>query len=344
MCCCQGSSSPAAVSHMSRCYKNLAPRPLPSAARTIKARPRGAPLTFPDQNCCMFESSSPELEPEHNAACPMPERRKPRSRSCSSDRRYENVALAQSWRSCVMESTKRDRTVRAEAQRRVIIASVVQQQQVGRAVSGWVSRAFRSTSSSAAAQLPLTVDEPVTEHAPEECPVCAYNEWDPLEEVIVGRAENACVPPFTVEVKANTYEKYWPFYQQYGGQTFPKDHVKKAVAEIEEMCNILQHEGVTVRRPEPIDWSLEYKTPDFTSTGMYAAMPRDILIVVGNEIIEAPMAWRARFFEYRAYRPLIKEYFRRGAKWTTAPKPTMSDELYDQVTHRRRVNRCVLRC
>lgn len=65
--------------------------------------------------------------------------------------------------------------------------------------------------------------------------------------------------------------------------------------------------------------------------GMYAAMPRDILMVVGNEIIEAPMAWRARFFEYRAYRPLIKEYFRKGAKWTTAPKPTMSDELYDQV-------------
>lgn len=65
--------------------------------------------------------------------------------------------------------------------------------------------------------------------------------------------------------------------------------------------------------------------------GLYAAMPRDILLVIGNEIIEAPMAWRARFFEYRAYRPVIKEYFRQGAKWTTAPKPTMSDELYDQV-------------
>ena len=37
-----------------------------------------------------------------------------------------------------------------------------------------------------------------------------------------------------------------------------------------------------------------------------------------------------RFFEYRAYRPLIKEYFRGGAKWTTAPKPQMSDELYGQ--------------
>lgn len=64
---------------------------------------------------------------------------------------------------------------------------------------------------------------------------------------------------------------------------------------------------------------------------MYAAMPRDILTVVGDEIIEAPMAWRSRFFEYRAYRPLIKSYFRQGARWTTAPKPQMSDELYDQV-------------
>ncbi len=65
---------------------------------------------------------------------------------------------------------------------------------------------------------------------------------------------------------------------------------------------------------------------------MYAAMPRDILTVIGDEIIEAPMAWRARFFEYRAYRSIIKDYFNRGAKWTTAPKPQMSDELYDYVS------------
>ena len=65
---------------------------------------------------------------------------------------------------------------------------------------------------------------------------------------------------------------------------------------------------------------------------MYAAMPRDIIMAIGDEIIEAPMAWRARFFEYRAYRRIIKDYFRQGAKWTTAPKPQMSDELYDLVS------------
>ena len=74
--------------------------------------------------------------------------------------------------------------------------------------------------------------------------------------------------------------------------------------------------GVKVRRPEvlPGDYAQSYHTPDFKcQNGLYAAMPRDILIVVGNEIIEAPMAWRSRFFEYRPYRKLIKEYFHQGA-------------------------------
>ncbi|KAJ1078568.1 hypothetical protein K5549_000750 [Capra hircus] len=205
---------------------------------------------------------------------------------------------------------------------------------LGRTVTGWVQRTFQSTqAATASSRNSCAADDKATDPLPKDCPVSSFNEWDPLEEVIVGRAENACVPPFTVEVKANTYDKFWPFYQKYGGNYFPKDHLKKAVAEIEEMCNILKMEGVTVRRPDPIDWSLKYKTPDFESTGLYGAMPRDILIVVGNEIIEAPMAWRSRFFEYRAYRAIIKDYFRRGAKWTTAPKPTMADELYDQVTN-----------
>ena len=207
-----------------------------------------------------------------------------------------------------------------------------------------------------------------------------------LQEVIVGRVEGACVPKFTMEVKANTYEKYWPFYEAHGGSSFPQDHLAKAAEEIEEFCRILTAEGVKVRRPEVMDFSGDYKTPDFHSpSGMYAAMPRDILMVIGDEIFEAPMAWRARFFEYRAYRPLLKEYFevleekagvcgseivykpqklrlacsfppspslppllppplppppfppflplffQQGAKWTTPPKPQMSDELYDML-------------
>ena len=103
----------------------------------------------------------------------------------------------------------------------------------------------------------------------------------------------------------------WPFYKKFGGHSFPKEHVIKAAAELEELCRVLEGEGVTVRRPEVVDFSDWYKMPDFeVPSGMYAAMPRDILLVIGDEIIEAPMAWRSRFFEYRAYRPLLKENFK----------------------------------
>ena len=88
-----------------------------------------------------------------------------------------------------------------------------------------------------------------------------------------------------------------------------------AAKELDYFAKVLEAEGVTVRRPEvgKGDFAQSYKTPDFEcSNGLYAAMPRDVLMVVGNEIIEAPMAWRSRYFEYRPYRKLIKEYFHKG--------------------------------
>ena len=56
-------------------------------------------------------------------------------------------------------------------------------------------------------------------------------------------------------MKANTYEKNWPFFRRFGGRSFPEEHLRKAHAEVEEFCKILRHEGVVVRRPEAIDFS-----------------------------------------------------------------------------------------
>jgi glycine amidinotransferase len=161
------------------------------------------------------------------------------------------------------------------------------------------------------------------------CVVNSHNEWDTLQEVIVGRVEGAAVPRFEANIQVDAPPRYWNFFQQYGGQPFPEELVEPASKELNQFCKILESEGVTVQRPDRVDFSQTYQTPDFEASGLYAAMPRDILIVIGNDIIEAPMAWRSRFFEYRAYRSLLKEYLQRGAKWTTAPKPLMSDDLYD---------------
>ena len=68
-------------------------------------------------------------------------------------------------------------------------------------------------------------------------------------------------------LQANTYQQHWDFFTKHGGKSFPQEHLNKAHAEIENFCNILEQEGVTVRRPDPLDFSVKYTTPDFTSTG-----------------------------------------------------------------------------
>mmetsp|Transcript_17839 Transcript_17839/g.18599 ORF Transcript_17839/g.18599 Transcript_17839/m.18599 type:complete len:397 (-) Transcript_17839:360-1550(-) len=161
--------------------------------------------------------------------------------------------------------------------------------------------------------------------------VNSHNEFDPLEEVIVGRVDGATIPEWHVSGKAVWPSGHWDMYKTQAGKPFPAYLMTEAAKELDGFAKILEAEGVKVRRPDvlPGDFAQEYSTPDFKCrSGLYAAMPRDVLIVVGNEIIEAPMAWRSRYFEFRPYRTLIKEYFHQGAKWTAAPKPFMSDDLY----------------
>ncbi|QFZ20857.1 amidinotransferase [Saccharothrix syringae] len=161
-------------------------------------------------------------------------------------------------------------------------------------------------------------------------PVRSYTEWDPLEEVIVGIVDGACFPGWHLALPPVLPADQHETFRRMAGRPFPPELVAAAAAELDEFAHILESEGVVVRRPEPIAQGRPYRTLDWTSTGMYAAMPRDALLVVGEQIIECPMAWRSRYYESLAYRPLLKEYFRGGAGWAAAPKPELTDEQFDQ--------------
>lgn len=161
-----------------------------------------------------------------------------------------------------------------------------------------------------------------------ESPVNSHNEWDPLEEVIVGIVDGARFPPWHVGVGAPLSPEQRAVFRERAGQPFPADEIAAARDELDQFVDILEGEGVTVRRPEPRDHGRTYGAPGWSSTGLYDAMPRDLLLVVGDDVIEAPMAWRSRHHAASAYRPLLKEYFRRGARWSSPPKPELSDELY----------------
>jgi glycine amidinotransferase len=157
--------------------------------------------------------------------------------------------------------------------------------------------------------------------------VCSYNEWDPLEEIIVGTVRGSVRSPF--EPGFAPFVPLGDPEREFRGGPWPQEEVARAEEQLDRFAALLESRGIVVRRPEPLDHAVRVETPDFVSeAGHGQVCPRDLLIVVGEEIIEAPMAHRCRYFEYRAYRRLLKHYFALGARWTAAPKTTMADASY----------------
>lgn len=161
------------------------------------------------------------------------------------------------------------------------------------------------------------------------CPVSSHNEWDPLEEVIIGRLEGAVIPPNHPAVTFNVPRAVARIYRFVGGYRYPRLLTSPAQRELDEFIRVLEGEGIAVRRPEMIDLTKRVRTPNWSSTGFSIACPRDGFLIIGDQIIESPMCWRSRYFEPLAYRKLFQEYFNAGARWSAAPRPMLADSLYD---------------
>ena len=160
-------------------------------------------------------------------------------------------------------------------------------------------------------------------------PVSSHNEWDPLEEIIVGRLEGSVIPSAHPVVTCNIPGAAAFGQKLTAGIRYPQLMLAPAQRELDGLVTLLESLGVTVRRPDPFDHKKKFSTPHFSSRGFCNTCPRDNLLVIGDEIIETPMAWPCRYFENFSYRSVLKDYFRRGARWTSAPKPELSDELFD---------------
>lgn len=164
-------------------------------------------------------------------------------------------------------------------------------------------------------------------------PVSSHNEWDPLEEIVVGRLDGATIPSHHPVVTCNIPPWAARFQRFAAGFRYPRLLIEPAQEELDQFIALLESLGVTVRRPDVVDHRRRFGTPDWSSRGFCNTCPRDSLLVIGDEIIETPMAWPSRYFETHSYRSILKDYFRRGARWTAAPKPQLTDELFDADFH-----------
>ena len=155
--------------------------------------------------------------------------------------------------------------------------------------------------------------------------VNSWNEWDPLKHVIVGRADGCCIPAPEPALDAKVPEAS-DMKGKYGTRT--KDTVDKANDLLDNFSSLLEKRGIKVDRPTPINFNQKISTPDWKAESMFGCMPaRDVILTVGNEMLEATMSYRCRWFEYLNYRPLIQNYYNSDSnmKHESAPKPRLTD-------------------
>ena len=157
--------------------------------------------------------------------------------------------------------------------------------------------------------------------------VSSYNEWDPLEEVIVGRAENAQIAVQDKSLYAVEYGDSGSIDRMPTGP-YPAHVISETQEQLEALVEMFQRNGVKVRRPDIYDHKKRFGSPDWQTDGQYNYCPRDLFIVQGDMIIESPMTLRARQYETNSFKPILREYMESGAKWFCAPKPLLLDSDY----------------
>jgi hypothetical protein len=139
--------------------------------------------------------------------------------------------------------------------------------------------------------------------------VWSCNEWDPLEEVIVGNPLRARFP--TSDPSTRLAEFPGRSLEEMPQGPFPQWIIEETEEDLNAFVAVLTEQGVTVRRPET--WPHEARFSP--STGNRKASPTTAARHPArhrDQIIETPNVIRSRAQESFSYRALMLDYLRSG--------------------------------
>ena len=159
--------------------------------------------------------------------------------------------------------------------------------------------------------------------------VKSCNEWDTLKEVFVGNIENPNNPIKGKDLHCINYANKDNIDDVTEGY-YPEQVIEETKEDLEELVSTLKSFRVTVKRPETQDNFKTLSNGEWISDGYYNYCPRDSVVVIGDTIIESPMALRSRYFETFSFRNEFIDYMKKGARWVSAPKPRLTDDNYQR--------------
>jgi scyllo-inosamine-4-phosphate amidinotransferase 1 len=137
--------------------------------------------------------------------------------------------------------------------------------------------------------------------------LASNNEWDTLNEIVVGKADFANWPS-TDPVFARESEKtLWTATPVPTGPV-PQQIIDESNEDLEALCDALRKESVVVHRPGDMNFQ--------ELGGMYNYCPRDRLLVAGTELVDCNMMYPCRNMEIDAL-PMVTS---QAAKIHTMPR------------------------
>ena len=110
--------------------------------------------------------------------------------------------------------------------------------------------------------------------------VWSCNEWDKLEEVIVGNPFNARYP--TPDKSTQLAEFPERNIDNIPKGDFPKRVIEETEEDIEIFIDVLKGQNVIVKRPKTWPHQMKFSSIHWEAEGYYNYCPRDILLILGN--------------------------------------------------------------
>jgi len=126
--------------------------------------------------------------------------------------------------------------------------------------------------------------------------ISSYNEWDQIQEIVVGTAHFANWPTndpvFANESKKTTWTK-----TPVPSGPVPDWIIDEANEDLDRLTLALEDLGVVVHRPKMLNFQQD--------NGMYNYCPRDRLLIYGNTIVDPAMMYPCRDMETEALEEVI---------------------------------------
>ena len=158
------------------------------------------------------------------------------------------------------------------------------------------------------------------------------NDWDELEEIIVGTATSCNIPDSNISILKCQFPEYEEEYIKSVSGYYPKQIIDEQNEDLEKLSNTLKSLGVKVYRPDTTYANAEIKSPTWHGKNWQYYSPRDLTFIVDDIIIETPTPLWNRQFETWGYREIFTKLFKEGYKWLKAPVPILFDENYKEDT------------